>query len=146
MIKELVQQFVVGKNPFSIEAIWSDMYDGSKYANRYGKNTRLMSGQTIDAHHRDPAGQRGADNQVLRLSLELLANQERVLGRDHPSTFGNRSDIALWTGFGGKADEALRLFRALLPDQERVLGPDDPDTLATRANIALWTGPVSLCR
>src|SRR5207245_11600106 len=27
MIKELVQQFVIGKNSFAIESIWSDMYD-----------------------------------------------------------------------------------------------------------------------
>jgi galactonate dehydratase len=32
MVKELVQQFVVGRDPFAIEAIWSDMYDHSFWA------------------------------------------------------------------------------------------------------------------
>ncbi|HYV70656.1 MAG TPA: mandelate racemase/muconate lactonizing enzyme family protein [Pseudolabrys sp.] len=32
MVKELVQQFVVGKDPFAIEAIWSDMYDHTFWA------------------------------------------------------------------------------------------------------------------
>src|SRR5215813_10448778 len=32
MIKELVQQFVLGKDPFAIEAIWSDMYDHTFWA------------------------------------------------------------------------------------------------------------------
>jgi galactonate dehydratase len=32
MIKELFQQFVVGKDPFTIEAIWSDMYDHTFWA------------------------------------------------------------------------------------------------------------------
>jgi len=32
MVKELIQQFVVGKDPFAIEAIWSDMYDHTFWA------------------------------------------------------------------------------------------------------------------
>jgi hypothetical protein len=67
---------------------------------------------------------------------ELLPDQERVLGRDHPDTLGTRSNIAYWTGQTGDADEALRLFRELLPDQERVLGCDHPDTLGTRNMIS----------
>jgi galactonate dehydratase len=42
MIKELVQQFVVGKNPFSIEAIWSDMYDHTFWAK--GGGTIIFAG------------------------------------------------------------------------------------------------------
>jgi L-alanine-DL-glutamate epimerase-like enolase superfamily enzyme len=40
MIKELVQQFVVGKDPFGIEAIWSDMYDHTFWANLAGGRRR----------------------------------------------------------------------------------------------------------
>ena len=80
--------------------------------------------------------------EALRLFAELLPDQERVLGRDHPDTLTTRNNIAVWTGECGDAREALRLFRALLPDQERVLGRDHPETLTTRNNIAAWTGEV----
>jgi L-alanine-DL-glutamate epimerase-like enolase superfamily enzyme len=42
MTKELVQQFVVGKNPFGIEAIWSDMYDHTFWAK--GGGTIIFAG------------------------------------------------------------------------------------------------------
>jgi galactonate dehydratase len=42
MIKELVEHFVVGKNPFAIEAIWSDMYDHTFWAK--GGGTILFAG------------------------------------------------------------------------------------------------------
>ena len=73
---------------------------------------------------------------ALRLFRELLPDQERVLGPDHPYTLTTRHNIATWTGQSGDAAKALRLFRDLLPDQERVLGADHPDTLLTRNSIA----------
>jgi galactonate dehydratase len=42
MIKELVQHFVIGKDPLSIEAIWSDMYDHSFWAK--GGGTIIFAG------------------------------------------------------------------------------------------------------
>jgi len=42
MIKELVEQFVVGKDPFGIEAIWSDMYDHTFWAK--GGGTIIFAG------------------------------------------------------------------------------------------------------
>ena len=75
---------------------------------------------------------------ALRLFRELLPDQERVLGPDHPDTLTTRGNIASLTGECGDAAGALRLSRELLPDQERVLGPDHPDTLTTRNNIAHW--------
>jgi flagellar biosynthesis regulator FlbT len=88
-------------------------------------------------------GESGDAREALRLSRELLPDQERVLGPDHPDTLKTRHDIALWTGRVGDDREALRLSRELLPDQERVLGPDHPDTLKTRHDIAFWTGDSS---
>ena len=76
---------------------------------------------------------------ALRLSRELLPDQERVLGPDHPDTLTNRISIATSTGRAGDARGALRLSRELLADQQRVLGPDHPDTLKTRINIAMFT-------
>jgi galactonate dehydratase len=42
MTKELVQQFVLGKDPFAIEAIWSSMYDGTFWAK--GGGTIIFAG------------------------------------------------------------------------------------------------------
>ena len=85
-------------------------------------------------------GEAGDAQQALRLFAELLPDQERVLGRDHPDTLTTRGDIAGWTGEAGDVQEALRLSAELLPDQEQVLGRDHPDTLATRHYLAHWTG------
>jgi len=82
-------------------------------------------------------GEVGDAREALRLSRELLPDQERVLGRDHPDTLTTRNNIAAWTGEVGDAREALRLYRELLPDRERVLDRDHPDTLRTEATIKL---------
>ena len=42
IIKELVEQFVVGKDPFGIEAIWSDIYDHTFWAK--GGGTIIFAG------------------------------------------------------------------------------------------------------
>src|SRR5215467_15987321 len=42
MIKELVQQFVIGRDPFASEAIWSDMYDHTFWAK--GGGTIVFAG------------------------------------------------------------------------------------------------------
>ena len=81
-------------------------------------------------------GQSGHPGDALRLFLELLPDQKRVLGPDHTSTLNTRSSIATWTGRSGHPAEGLRLFRELLPDAERVLGSDHPGTLNSRHNIA----------
>ena len=90
--------------------------------------------------HRGWTGQCGDPAGALRLFQELLPDQVRVLGPDHPDTLTTRSNIANWTGQCGDAAAALRLSQELLPDLVRVLGPDHPDTLTTRSNIASWTG------
>ena len=66
------------------------------------------------------------------LSEELLPEQERVLGPDHPAVLTARYHIASLTAEWANADEGLRLFEALLPDQERLLGPDHPEAVITR--------------
>jgi hypothetical protein len=83
-------------------------------------------------------GQTGSAREALRQAQELLAEQEQVLGPDHPDTLLTRSDIAVLTRKTGHANTALRLAQELLADRERVLGPDHPDTLETRMWVALW--------
>ena len=43
--------------------------------------------------------------EALRLYRELLPDQKRVLGPDHPETLLTRYDIAYWTGEAGDARE-----------------------------------------
>ncbi|MFJ5695081.1 tetratricopeptide repeat protein [Arthrobacter sp. NPDC093125] len=69
---------------------------------------------------------------------ELLDDQLRVLGPDHPDTLGTRSNLASWTGQAGDVAGALTQYRDLLDDQLRVLGADHPDTLGARSNLAYF--------
>jgi hypothetical protein len=70
---------------------------------------------------------------------DLLPDQVRVQGPDHPGTLTTRNNIAEWTGRCGDVAGALRLFQELLPDLIRVQGPGHPYTQATRDSIASWT-------
>ena len=85
----------------------------------------------------------------MRLFTELLPDQERVLGRDHPDTLTTRNNIA-WPGTRPEAGRVraqasrCRLFTELLPDQERVLGRDHPDTLRAQEAIKLLESAASL--
>ena len=72
---------------------------------------------------------------ALQLYRELLPDQIRVLGRDHPETLSNRYQIAFWTEKCGKPSEALGLYQKLLHDRGRVLGTNHPDTVDTRHHI-----------
>ena len=84
-------------------------------------------------------GKTGDAAGALRLYEDVLPDEVRVLGPDHPETLATRAAIARWTRETGDAAGALRLYEDLLPDEVRVLGPDHPETLATRAAIARWT-------
>jgi tetratricopeptide (TPR) repeat protein len=75
--------------------------------------------------------------QAITVGEPLLADCERVLGPDHPSTLNSRNDLALAYRAAGRAAEAIPLFERTLADCERVLGPDHPSTLNSRNNLAL---------
>ena len=77
------------------------------------------------------AGETGDVTQARRLFEELLTDQQRVLGPDHPDTLITRSNIAYWTVRAGDVTEARRPFDRLLTDQERVLGPNHPHAINT---------------
>ena len=68
----------------------------------------------------------GDAREALRLFAELLPDQERVLGRDHPDTLRTRHNIAAWTGEVGDAREALRLFTAAAAGPGAGAGPRPP--------------------
>ena len=72
---------------------------------------------------------------------ELLADQLRVLGPEHPDTLTTRCEIASWRAWAEDPAEAaagVAALEELLADQLRVLGPEHPDTLTTRCEIASW--------
>ena len=65
----------------------------------------------------------------------LLADFERLLGSDHPSTLRARNDLSNAYRVAGREDAAA-ILEPLLADRERVLGADHPDTLEQRGNLA----------
>ncbi|WP_182885769.1 tetratricopeptide repeat-containing protein [Microbispora sp. H10885] len=65
-----------------------------------------------------------------------LADCERVLGADHPSTLASRNNLAGVYREAGNLGRAISLFEAALAGHERVLGADHPDTLTSRGNLA----------
>ncbi|MEV4398781.1 tetratricopeptide repeat protein [Nonomuraea sp. NPDC049607] len=65
-----------------------------------------------------------------------LADHERVLGADHPSTLASRNNLAGIYRVAGDLGRAIPLSEAALADCERMLGADHPDTLTFRSNLA----------
>ena len=82
----------------------------------------------FEGHGRNPDSE-----QMFR---DVLADQQRLLGEDHPDTLTTRFELAQVIGHRHDA-EAERLYLQVLADQERILGADDPRTVATRHALAL---------
>ena len=74
--------------------------------------------------------------QVIEIGERLVADQEHVLGADHPDTLASRSNLALAYLDAGRVGDAITVQEETLRVQERVLGPDHPDTLGSRDNLA----------
>ena len=84
-------------------------------------------------------GEAGDPATARDLLTDLLPDQTRVLGPDHPDTLTTRHNQASWTGQAGDPATARDLLTALLPDLTRVLGPDHPDTRNTLRVLARLT-------
>ena len=69
----------------------------------------------------------------------LIADKNRILGQDHPSTLKSRFQqarcIAQAGKGGGKAESGIHEFEQLLGDQARVLGANHERTLETRSEL-----------
>ena len=74
--------------------------------------------------------------QAIMIGERLVADQERVLGPDHPDTLTARNNLAAAYQDAGRTAEAIPLHEQVLADRERVLDPDHPDTLTSRNNLA----------
>ena len=55
-----------------------------------------------------------------------MADLERLLGADHPTTLTSRSNLAAAYGRADRLPEAIALHEQTLGDRERLLGPDHP--------------------
>jgi tetratricopeptide (TPR) repeat protein len=75
--------------------------------------------------------------QSVGIAEPLLADQERVVGIDHPDTLRTRNSLANAYQAAGRTAEAIALHERTLADEERVLGSDHPETLQTRNNLAM---------
>ncbi|MEX0167614.1 tetratricopeptide repeat protein [Streptomyces sp. LMG1-1-1.1] len=80
-------------------------------------------------------GQVGRNDVAIALRKHELADRMRVLGADHPETFGARTDLAFALRDAGRFDEAIALLDTVCADSERVLGADHHDTLVARADL-----------
>jgi tetratricopeptide (TPR) repeat protein len=74
--------------------------------------------------------------QLIGIAEPLLADDERVLGTDHPDTLTTRNNLALAYREAGRTAEAIRLYQQTLADRERVLGTEHPETLRSRGGLA----------
>lgn len=79
--------------------------------------------------------QSGDTAQTIRITKSLLADQERVLGSDHPDTLATRGRLAAAYRYANTT-EAITLGERNLADCERQLGSDHPETLRTRDDLA----------
>ncbi|HEV2374139.1 MAG TPA: tetratricopeptide repeat protein [Streptosporangiaceae bacterium] len=67
---------------------------------------------------------------------QLLIDQQRILGEEHPDTMTSQRVLARLTGLQGRYVEAEHMYRGLLADRQRLLGDEHPETLATRHGLA----------
>ncbi len=74
--------------------------------------------------------------QAIVIGERLVADQERVLGQDHPDALTSRNNLANAYQAAGRTGEAISLHEQALAARERVRGPDHPDTLVSRNNLA----------
>ena len=78
--------------------------------------------------------------EAITVCEDLLSEQVRVLGAEHPDTLLTRQILGGRLGEAGRIEEAITTYEDVLEDRIRVLGPDHPHTLITRHNTAGWIG------
>ena len=73
---------------------------------------------------------------AIPLYEETLADRLRVLGPNHPATFGSKNNLAVAYWEAGRPQDAISLLEATYADRLRILGPDHPDTLVSEEILA----------
>ena len=82
----------------------------------------------------------GRVGEAITVCEDLLSEQVRVLGAEHPDSLLTRHILGGRLGEAGRIEEAITTYEVVLQDRIRVLGPDHPHTLITRHNMAGWSG------
>jgi hypothetical protein len=83
----------------------------------------------------------GRTTDAIPLGESVLADRERILGADHPSTLTARANLASSYRSAGRTTDAIPLQESVLTDRERILGADHPDTIAARKVLTAWSDP-----
>lgn len=68
----------------------------------------------------------------------VLANLERSLGPDDPSTITSRINMAYYYLSAGSIPAATDLQERIVADSDRILGSNHPQTLTSRIKLAEW--------
>ena len=118
-----------------INAVWA-VFCGLAYADE--PQCRELAEQIIDLRLWSVRQLMAAEDlsRAISLGVTVLADYERVLGPDHPSTVTSRLYLAAAYRSAGRLPEAIILSERNLADYERALGPDHPSTLTSRSNLA----------
>ena len=74
--------------------------------------------------------------EAIGLLESALADRERLVGPDHPTTLTSRNNLAMAYHYEGRTAEAVTAYERTLADAERLLGPDHPSTIRARANLS----------
>ena len=85
-------------------------------------------------------GQRGDWKGAVGQLMEILSQQERLLGRTHKDTLWTRIRLAHAIGGEGQPGEASRLISGALADVLDSINPDDPEALQARQYLAVNLG------
>lgn len=87
------------------------------------------------AHYRRETGDMPG---AVEASEQLLAEQVRALGEDHPHVLTTRHNLANLRGEAGDAPGAAQALEQLVADMLRVHGPDHPYTGSAQRNLVHW--------
>jgi tetratricopeptide (TPR) repeat protein len=76
-------------------------------------------------------------NKALKLLLELIETEKKVLGLEHEDTLFTMHVLAFTYRNQHRLEEAERLYMQVLETRRKVLGPEHESTLTTAHNLAL---------
>jgi tetratricopeptide (TPR) repeat protein len=79
----------------------------------------------------------GRYGEAERLLKRVLEAEERVFGKEHPSTLISVNNLAELYRIQGRYGEAEPLFKRALEAKERVLGKEHPSTLTSVNNLEI---------
>jgi hypothetical protein len=96
----------------------------------------------VTEHNRiDLLGSAYSAEDVISVLREVLDDQSRSAGPDHPRTLTAREDLAEALLRAGRRGEAGAVYQTLHADLEQILGSGHPATVAIRATLDALARP-----